>query len=140
MEEIMKAFTPEQLLPHRPPALLLTGILERTPEQVVARMVWPEGESPLILIEAAAQTVASLLGGTEAEQGRPPVEGYLVGVRDFRWEAPLTPGDVLVKVRQDRALAPFYIFEAILEQAGIRVAMGSLTLYKKEDVNHASSV
>jgi len=136
----MTRYSPEQLLPHRSPALLIDRILECSAEQVKTSVTFPENGSPLLLVEASAQSVAALLGGAEAASGKPAAEGYLVGVKDFAWQGAFRPGEVIITVRQERSLAPFYIFHAAVAQDGLAVAEGYLTLFKKEDVNHAAAI
>lgn len=85
-------FTPvADLLPHAPPARLILGTLEVSPEGIVAVAEVPPGHplaenglAPALLgIEAAAQA-AAVLEALQRMDGPGPRIGYLVGIREAR--------------------------------------------------------
>jgi predicted hotdog family 3-hydroxylacyl-ACP dehydratase len=49
-----------------------------------------------LLIECAAQAVAAAVGAEAVRRGEPIREGYLVGLKEFRVERDLSPGEVVV--------------------------------------------
>lgn len=75
----------ENLLPHAPPARLIRGIVETSPEGIVAVADIPAGhplaENALLGIEAAAQA-AAVLEALQRTDAPGPRIGYLVGIRE----------------------------------------------------------
>lgn len=63
-----------------------------------------------VLIECVAQTVAAMHGAAAQAAGRPPAQGMLVGVRDFRFHQPAPVGRQLrLSVEITKRLGPFCI-------------------------------
>ena len=126
--------SPEKLLPHQPPAILLSTIIAIEDEEATVEIApLNRDESSFVFIEAAAQTVAAGLGKTDAENNRPPSEGFLVGLRNVTFEAPLDKSmKSIVFVKLFRDLNPFYIYDMMITQNDVKVVQGSITLYKKE--------
>ena len=96
----------QDLLPHRPPMLLISELLDHGPDFVVAAAkvtatgLLVQGDRGLpswALIEYFAQT-AALLGGLRArEAGSTAGQGYLLGTRKFESNHPwIKPGVRLV--------------------------------------------
>lgn len=95
----------EELIPHRPPMLLVDQLLTaRTGECISATTVasdWPllstAGASSICLIEVAAQTAAALMGWEGNQGAGSSGRGYLVGVKKAAWSRPgLEPGTSLL--------------------------------------------
>ncbi|MCD4812922.1 hypothetical protein K8S19_04450 [bacterium] len=124
----------EDFLPHKKPAVLISKIESMEDRACVVCMDPPGPEaSPFLLIEAAAQAVAAMLGKSEHDKKRPPTEGYLVAVRKMRFLHDLDPArDVRVAITQARNLDPFFLYAARITQGDRDVARGTITLYKRE--------
>ena len=96
----------EQLIPHRPPFLLVDEILELEPgKRVLARREiraddwWFPGHFPeravmpgVLTIEAIAQAGAVAVLADEANRGKIP---FFAGIDDCRFKRVVEPGDVL---------------------------------------------
>ena len=96
----------EQLIPHRPPFLLVDEILELEPgKRVVGRREiraddwWFPGHFPerpvmpgVLTIEAIAQAGAVAVLAAEANRGKIP---FFAGIDDCRFKRIVEPGDVL---------------------------------------------
>ncbi len=96
----------EQLIPHRPPFLLVDEILELEPgRRVVGRREvraddwWFPGHFPerpvmpgVLTIEAIAQAGAVAVLADEANRGKVP---FFAGIDDCRFKRVVEPGDVL---------------------------------------------
>jgi 3-hydroxymyristoyl/3-hydroxydecanoyl-(acyl carrier protein) dehydratase len=128
---------PAELLPHAPPARLLTAVLAAGPGRLAGAAAIP-GDHPLVrggeapgflVLEVAAQAGAALqaiLGASRGGAG--PRIGYLVGVRDA-WlpralpiRAPLT-----VSVAAAGGAAELAVYELLVE-AGARAAAAAAPL------------
>jgi 3-hydroxyacyl-[acyl-carrier-protein] dehydratase len=97
----------EQLIPHRPPFLLVDEILELVPgKRVVGRREiraddwWFPGHFPerpvmpgVLTIEAIAQAGAVAVLADEANRGKIP---FFAGIDDCRFKRIVGPGDVLL--------------------------------------------
>ncbi|HSX23097.1 MAG TPA: 3-hydroxyacyl-ACP dehydratase FabZ [Gaiellaceae bacterium] len=97
----------EQLIPHRPPFLLVDEILELEPgKRVVGRREiraddwWFPGHFPerpvmpgVLTIEAIAQAGAVAVLADEANRGKIP---FFAGIDDCRFKRIVEPGDVLL--------------------------------------------
>ena len=98
--------TIEQLIPHRPPFLLVDEILELEPgKRVVGRRQvrpddwWFAGHFParpvmpgVLTVEAIAQAGAVAVLADEANRGKIP---FFAGIDDCRFKRVVEPGDVL---------------------------------------------
>ena len=98
--------TPAELLPHKPPMLLLTSCGTADGECVTARCTIGEQcrlfrlsdgrYGTWMLIELMAQTVGIYAGLKNREAGSAPRIGFLLGARKFTVHTPfLTEGDVI---------------------------------------------
>src|SRR5258706_1651601 len=96
----------ELRLPHRRPWLLVDRVLEVGEDRVVAEKRVTAGDplaraglSGPLLVEALAQTAACLMGRKRSEH-----RGYLVALKDFRFDGQARPGDTvrLITVQQAR--------------------------------------
>jgi 3-hydroxyacyl-[acyl-carrier-protein] dehydratase len=107
------------LIPHRPPFLFVDEIVSESPDGLVARRTWREGEdfyrghypgAPItpgvLLCEAVFQTGAIYLArtGSGERSGLP----LLAKISDVRFRHPVYPGDtVTIEVTKKEALAGF---------------------------------
>lgn len=130
----MENFSITQLVPHRPPALLVQEILETFDGGLRTRVEWPADEaSPFLLIEAAAQSVAAYQGRQKTLRSESTTEGFLVATRDFVFPEALPAGGTWsVRVSELKNLRPFYLFDAVILHDDRQLAAGTLTLYLPE--------
>jgi predicted hotdog family 3-hydroxylacyl-ACP dehydratase len=132
--------TPEALIPHRGPALLLDAVVEAADDRLVASAAVPQGSAfaaqglapPFVALEVAAQAAAAFEALRRRRSGGDPEPrvGYLVGARDVVLQIGLPVGFPLqVTIRLDAALPPLstYLFEV---GAGSAVAAnGTISTY-----------
>jgi predicted hotdog family 3-hydroxylacyl-ACP dehydratase len=102
--------SPEALLPHRGPSLLLCGILDVSEEHCLARVrvapgAWyldERGEAPAwIALEWMAQAASAFSGYRHRQAGRAPRVGFMLGTRRFETMVPAFPagGEFEVEAR-----------------------------------------
>ncbi len=131
-----------QLLPHRPPMLLLDALVEHGDDWAVCE-VWPKpdqlfatrGKIPaLITIEYMAQAVGALAGLLHHNRGEPVCVGYLIGTRQLLLHVDeISVGQhLLVHVRNawSGSDGRAGLFECKVESAGILLANAVLTVYE----------
>jgi predicted hotdog family 3-hydroxylacyl-ACP dehydratase len=137
---------PEEIIPHRPPILMLRAWDRIDATGAVAKQLFQAGDYAVegdrvaesALIECMAQAVAAVPGFAALHQGRPPAQGMLVGVEDFEVFAPAIAGrelDIVVKIT--RTLGPFALAEGSISQDGKTVAQGCLKLFIEDDSGNA---
>lgn len=94
----------EELVPHRPPMLLIDELISRQAERATATALVPEsgiclepdqGVLPEFFIEVIAQTMAAVNGYDARLAGKSPRDGFLVGIDDFSFVAHPQPGSPL---------------------------------------------
>lgn len=134
--------TPIELLPHRPPMLLLDEVTSWNGDRVECRVVLRD-DSPFveagrvastIAVEYMAQCVAAFAGLRGRERGEPVRIGYLVGAREVTFAVDdLRVGDVLrveaSPVWGDETLGNF---ACAVDREGEAVARGTLNVYQGE--------
>jgi predicted hotdog family 3-hydroxylacyl-ACP dehydratase len=139
--------SPETLLPHAPPALLLRAVAEVTEDAVVAvaeisplHPLVTEGRLPTFLaLEAAAQAAAALeaLGRREIPGPRiaGPRIGYLVGIRDARFAVPSLPAGrpLRVAARFEGGAFPLSRYAVAVGETGREVAAGILSTFIRDE-------
>jgi len=121
----------KQLLPHRPPMLLLTDIVEELTDGIVCVGSIPpdhflvrEARAPVVLgIELAAQAAgahAALQRRATSTASPRPVSGLLVGIREGRFHIDALPaGELLTAtVRLIGATGPLAIYEGRVSMKG----------------------
>lgn len=128
------AFSPvEDLLPHAPPARLILGILDASPEGITAVAEVPPGHplvvdglAPALLgIEAAAQA-AAILEALQRTDGLGPRIGYLVGIREARLTGAFPAGRPFrVAARLQGGAFPLSIYEIAVEG----IVTGTISTY-----------
>lgn len=135
----------ETLIPHRDPALLVRVVTTSSPAATVCIAVIPGdhplvegGEAPCFLgIEAAAQAAAAFEAiGRSAEPPGAPRLGYLVGVREARFELPRLPAGwpLRVTVRPTASAPPLSIFAAVIEIDGAIALTATFSTYLRAEV------
>jgi 3-hydroxymyristoyl/3-hydroxydecanoyl-(acyl carrier protein) dehydratase len=132
---VLGDFTPitEDLLPHADPARLVRGVIETSPEGIVAVAEVPPGHplvekglaSALLGIEAAAQA-AAVLEALQRTDAPGPRIGYLVGIREARLLGAIPAGRPFrATARLQGGAFPLSIYE--IEVEGI--AKGTISTY-----------
>ena len=133
----------EELLPHAPPARFIRGILSASEEEIVCAAEIPlrhplagEGRIPAFAgIEAAAQAAAVLEALNRRREAPGPRIGYLVGVRQARFAAPvLATGRTLrVAARLQGGAFPLSIYEIGVGPPGHEIVTGSISTFLAAD-------
>jgi 3-hydroxymyristoyl/3-hydroxydecanoyl-(acyl carrier protein) dehydratase len=127
------------LIPHEPPARLIRDILEVSAEGLTG---WAEipasspfveaGRAPAFLgLEAAAQGAAVLEALSRRDASGPRI-GYLVGLRNARFQSPWLPAEqpFRIAVRLSGSAASLSIYEvAVDDGAGAELARGTISTY-----------
>ena len=129
------------LLPHRPPMVLLDEVewfegasarcrVEIRPD---APLVEEGRVRAIVALEHMAQCTGVCTMLRARQQGRGPMRGYLVGVRDLRLETDFFDvGDVLhVEATLTWDGADIAHFECRVTRAGRQVATASLSVYRR---------
>jgi 3-hydroxymyristoyl/3-hydroxydecanoyl-(acyl carrier protein) dehydratase len=134
----LDAFSPvEDLLPHAPPARLILGILDASPEGITAVAEVPPGHplvvdglAPALLgIEAAAQA-AAVLEALQRTDGPGPRIGYLVGIREATLMGAFPAGRPFrVAARLQGGAFPLSIYEIVVEG----IVTGTISTYATRD-------
>ncbi len=127
------------VVPHRPPSLLLDELVEVDDEHAVARLRVTErslyfegtGVPAVVAIEYMAQTVAAFYGAWRQRRGEGVRPGFLLGCRQFALEVDqFAAGDELtVEVRHVWSAPPLGQFECRAVLRGRPVANGVLSVY-----------
>ena len=135
MPDLQKLY---ELLPHRPPMLMIDELLRSDERSAEARVCFKGKELATnrgevlewALIESLAQTVAALQGSIAQKLGSPPGRGMLTGVRDFRFHG-LADADALLElsVEIERRLDPFALVRGRVRQGERLIAEGGLNFY-----------
>jgi predicted hotdog family 3-hydroxylacyl-ACP dehydratase len=131
-----------ELVPHRPPMLLLDEVESwdqgKTACRVILRDDSPFVEagrvSPMVAVEYMAQCVAASAGLRGHARGEPVRVGYLVGAREIALPAePFRVGDVL-RVEASHVWGDELLgnFQCTVERAGEVVARATLNVYRGE--------
>jgi predicted hotdog family 3-hydroxylacyl-ACP dehydratase len=127
-----------ELIPHRPPMVMIDALAACDRESVSCVKVFREGDygvegsevSETLLIEGLAQTIAALNGVAARVQNRPPARGMLVGVTGFEILSAAKPGRELeFSARITTQLGQFTFADGIVKDAGNVIAKGSLKFY-----------
>jgi predicted hotdog family 3-hydroxylacyl-ACP dehydratase len=139
----------EDILPHRPPMVLIDRLVRCDATSAVAvRTFAPgaygtDGDRVLepALIEGLAQTVAAMNGNLGLGTVAQPGEGMLVMVSDFEFPAAAVVGRPLeLRIDVTRQLGAFHLAEGRIDQDGRIVASGSLSFYTEERPREAPAI
>jgi len=132
----------EELLPHRPPMLLLdkvTDIIPRKSGNGVKRFLesdpWFAGHFPgrpvlpgIFAIEALAQTAAVVLLAEQPIARQPQGIGLLGKVNEMAFLQPIVPGDeIQFAIEVERIVGPFAFINGEATAGGKTYASGRLT-------------
>jgi 3-hydroxyacyl-[acyl-carrier-protein] dehydratase len=133
----------DSLLPHRLPALFVTGLLWSTDQGLVCEARVPRGHAlaakgpvpACAAIEMAAQAAGlfEAVGRREREgtSGQGPRPGYLVGARDVRFARRRMAAEstCVVSVRFDGASGPLSAYEFAVREGDAPIATGRVTTW-----------
>lgn len=120
--------TLQDLVPHRPPLLLLDCVLEDREGFVATQVVvdpqaWyaaPDGSLPAWFgVELMAQTVAAYSGLRQSREGRPARRGYLLGTRSLTSDLPAFPPGARLRVEAE----PAYLDESGISAFTCRILL-----------------
>jgi predicted hotdog family 3-hydroxylacyl-ACP dehydratase len=142
----MPTFPPvEELLPHKPPMVLLDALEEIDEHRCLCRVdvrpacpFFEEGGVPAFVgVEYLAQAVGVLSGWKGSLSGEPPRVGFLLSVREYRCELAIFPeGEaLLVEVVHAWGDGDMLRFDGSIRRAGdgLLLAKGSLNVYGPKD-------
>ena len=126
------------LMPHRPPMLLLDALTAAGDTSVACAVTVRDGApfvtdgraSSLLAVEYFAQAVAALFAYKALGSPDPFRGGVLLGVRDLELDVPhLCVGDALdVTCREQWASGPVAHYQCALHRGAERLAAGSITV------------
>jgi len=135
----------QELLPHRPPIVLIETLGEVTGNTCLARMqvdpnAWyanSDGAMPAWYgLELMAQTAAALAGHINRAANRSPKVGYLLGTRHYDCKYPLFKGfehlEVIAKMDYANLLGQS-VFDCEIRIQGATVASALLKVFEKND-------
>lgn len=143
----LSLYTPEQVLPHARPMILIDEVIARAPERLIAAFEVradslffraPHGIAAHVAIEWMAQACAAFGGARALDEGRAVDIGFLLGTRDFRAEVEwFSEGERLYVSAglefQDEEMANFRCLTS-REPDGAAVASARLNVYQPRDV------
>ena len=131
-----------ELLPHRPPMVLIDRLVDWEPDggRVEATApangpaVGPGGNiEPPALIEMTAQACAAVSGFGSLQGGGAPTRGALVGISRFEFGEPARAGASLtIAVRIVGRMGPFAMAEGEVRSGPAVLARGTLKLWVSE--------
>ncbi|PCC70059.1 Predicted 3-hydroxylacyl-ACP dehydratase, HotDog domain [Nannocystis exedens] len=144
------AFPPlDEILPHRPPMLLLDALTAAEVESVTCRATVRAGApfveggrvSSLIAVEYFAQAVAALFAYKARSGGGGPFRGLLLGARDVELAVShLRVGDVVdVHCREQWASGPVAQYQCVLSRGDERLATGAVTVLRGDPAEFAAA-
>lgn len=125
-------------LPHAPPARLVAGVLSASSERVVCRAEIPldhplvsgEAAPAYMGLEAGAQAAAAW-GALAAETGEGPRIGYVVAIRNARFQVAGLPAGrpFQVEARPAGSAPPLAVYEVRIEAGGEELLAGTVSTY-----------
>lgn len=129
----------EHLLPHRTPMRLVDTLVSVNDGCAVAESILPrstmmaDGEGKIdevAFMELIAQSYAAFKGYMDRMNGKPPGEGFLVGVRNLEVTGRAYAGDrLLTSIRTVAALGGFAVVEGSVTRGDETLASGTLKLW-----------
>jgi predicted hotdog family 3-hydroxylacyl-ACP dehydratase len=138
---VERVYTAAELLPHRPPAILIDGIEGWTEKGVAAWVavtpasrffVAGRGVPGYVGLEYMAQAAGLYAGRLAKESGLPVRIGYLLGTRNFHAAAGWFPPGMRLVVHADLVLRdePVGVFSCRIEAGGRMLAAADLNVYQ----------
>lgn len=136
----------EQILPHRPPMVLIDSLIRCDAETAEAAKTFTGADYGLdadgrvaepMLIECLAQTVAAAHGYRARLHGHKPADGMLVGVSGFDFSRPARQGEPLrLATRITHRLGQFLVVEGSIRTGEELIAAGAMKLYIEDRGAH----
>ena len=132
----------EQLLPHRPPMIMIDSIVQFDEDSATATKTFTSGEYGVIkgdileslLIESLAQTVAALHGHHARQFGGQTPQGMLVGVNNFEFYNKVKLDEKIeLTVKITKCLGPFRLASGQIKQGSTLIAQGGVKFYIEEN-------
>lgn len=128
-----------RLIPHRPPMRLVDRLLSfedgggQTEARMPANSVMADGNGsldPVALVELIAQSYATVKGYDDLVNGRPVMDGFLVGIRKLRITGKAFANDrLLTAVKPVGTFEGFAVVEGTVTRDGEKIASGSMKLW-----------
>lgn len=133
----------EMLVPHSPPMLLISRLVEFESHSGVAEADI-NTENPLLdergdldrlaAVEMIAQSYAALKGYDDLKHGRSIRKGYLVGVRDMKFFDGSQKGDVLrIHISTLKSLGEFASAKGEVSRKGAVIAEGTIKVWTPQN-------
>jgi len=139
----------EELIPHRTPMRLVDTLVSVDDGCAVAETVLPrtslmaDGEGTIdevAFMELIAQGYAAFKGYMDRSTGRPPGEGFLVGVRNLEITGRAYAGDrLLTSIRTVAVIGGFAVVEGSVARGDEILASGTLKLWLADPEADGSS-
>lgn len=139
LKTVMEGPAVEALLPHGLPARFIRGVLSADEEEIVCvaeiPLLHPLAEGDRVPafagIEAAAQAAAILEALNRSREAPGPRIGYLVGIREARFAAPVLPAGrpLRVAARLRGGAFPLSIYEIAVGDPGREIVTGSISTF-----------
>lgn len=132
-----------EVMPHRPPLLLLDAIVKWDEDSACSEKTFRDGDYGLdngnvlesALTECIAQTVAAKHGLNALKKNKEPDKGMLVGIDKLEFFMPVEKDSRLtINVEKSYSFGPFVIVDGTIHKDKELVAKGSMKLYLMEDV------
>ncbi|MFC1841071.1 hypothetical protein ACFL1N_15965 [Thermodesulfobacteriota bacterium] len=133
----------DQLVPHRPPFLFVTNLLEFSGEVgVVESILAPDNLflnednslRELAMVEILAQSAAAVKGFSSLQKSEDIKKGFLVEIREFLYKKECYSDDIIHShIAITKSFSGFSIIKGILKRRGEELASGSLKLWVPED-------
>lgn len=134
------------LVPHKPPMLLVSRLIEKADEDdengislveasvpVSGPFVFGNKVLPEYCIEVMAQAIASVDGYPPEEKNSPPT-GFLAGVDSFSWSGVPKPGEnVRIHLKKTFSFGAAYVFSGSITGSAGQLAEGQLKIWKVEE-------
>ncbi|HYO13448.1 MAG TPA: hypothetical protein VE685_09670 [Thermoanaerobaculia bacterium] len=130
---------PAILVPHAPPALFLSSVVEAGAEGIICAVEIPSahplaeaGRVPSFAgLEAAAQAAALLEALGRSGEAEAPRIGYLVGIRDARLHAAFLPVDrpLRAEARLHGSVPPLSMYRVSVQGASGEIVAGMISTY-----------
>jgi 3-hydroxyacyl-[acyl-carrier-protein] dehydratase len=136
-----------QLIPHRPPMVLVDDVLEWGAEHIVARRTVREGDPFVVngefsdgaLIECVAQTIAAGDAQHARDKGGRVVKGFLTGLTNLKFHARAKVGETIdIEADCQRRMEGMGLFKAMARVGNRVLAEGTFKLYV--DIDYQGSV
>lgn len=143
----MHKFSPEQLLPHRAPMLLVDHIIQVSEDytSVLVEAVCStkdllydaslQGVSPMASIEIMAQAIGLLSGYSDRMQGIPPASmGKLLSIKQYQIHTKALPVEVPLQVSAKAVLQmpPLGVYACSIQAQGELLAEAEITVYRED--------